>query len=46
MSLSHVMRTALMTAFVAENGDTPVEVEVERLGSGASQLKCFECGST
>jgi bifunctional non-homologous end joining protein LigD len=29
------MRTKLMTAFVAENGDTQVEVKLERVGGGA-----------
>jgi hypothetical protein len=37
------MRTELMTAFVAENSDTQVEVEVERVGGGAGQVNCFEC---
>jgi hypothetical protein len=38
------MRTALMTAFVARNCDTPVEVDVERVGVGAGQVKRFERG--
>jgi hypothetical protein len=40
------MRTELMTAFVVENCDSQVEVEVERVGVGAGQVKRFECGGT
>jgi DnaJ-class molecular chaperone len=32
-----------MTAFVALNGDTPIEVDVERLGGGAGRIRCPEC---
>ena len=38
------MRTELMTAFVALDGNTPVDVRVERLGAGAGKVRCFECG--
>jgi hypothetical protein len=40
------MRMERMTAFVSHNCDTTVEVEVERVGVGAGQVKCFECGGT
>jgi DnaJ-class molecular chaperone len=35
-----------MTAFVAVDCDTPVEVDVECLGAGAGRVRCFECGGT
>jgi DnaJ-class molecular chaperone len=35
-----------MTAFAGYSCDTPVEVEVERVGVGAGRVKCFECGGT
>ena len=38
------MRMERMTGFVAQNCDTPVEVQVERVGVGAGRVKCFECG--
>jgi hypothetical protein len=44
MTLSYVMRTQLMSAFVVENGDTQVEVKRERVGGGAGRVKCFACG--
>jgi hypothetical protein len=40
------MSTELMATFVAENGDTQVEVEVERVGGGAGRATCFEGGGT
>jgi hypothetical protein len=41
LPLSHAMRMEYMTAFVAENCDTPVEIETGHVG-----VDCFECGDT
>jgi len=35
-----------MTAFVAENNDTPIDCDVVRHGAGAGETECFECGGT
>jgi hypothetical protein len=39
-------RVERMTAFVASDNETPVQVDVERLGAGAGRVICFECGGT
>jgi DnaJ-class molecular chaperone len=40
------MRMERMTAFGGMDSDTPLVVEVERLGAGAGKVRCFECGGT
>jgi DnaJ-class molecular chaperone len=35
-----------MTAFVGMDSDTPVGVEVVRVGAGAGKVRCFECDGT
>jgi hypothetical protein len=35
-----------MVAYVALDTETPVEVDVERLGAGAGKVTCFECGGS
>jgi hypothetical protein len=40
------MRMERMTAFVALDCDTSVDVEVEPLGAGAGKVRCFECGGS
>jgi hypothetical protein len=46
LPLSHAMRMERMNAFVALDCDTPVEVDVERLGAGAGKVRCFACGGS
>jgi hypothetical protein len=40
------MRMERMTAFVALDCETPVQVDVERLGAGAGKVVCFECSGS
>jgi DnaJ-class molecular chaperone len=35
-----------MTAFVALDCETPVQVDVERLGAGAGEVVCFKCSGS
>ena len=35
-----------MTAFVGMDSQTPVAVDVERLGAGAGKVRCFECSGS
>lgn len=44
--LNQVMSIEFMTAFVALDCNTPVDVEVERLGAGAGKVRCFECAGS
>jgi DnaJ-class molecular chaperone len=46
MPLSHAMRMERMTAFVGLDSQTPIDVELERLGAGAGKVRCFECGGS
>src|SRR5947207_2737954 len=43
---SFVKMTDRMTAFVAENNDTPIQCEIVRRGAGAGETDCFECEGT
>ena len=40
------MRMERMTAFAGMDSETPIDVEVERLGVGAGKVRCFECDGT